>query len=191
MPVLHTARLDIRTVREDDLDPCARLFDDIQWSDPARSAAENRARRKSWIAWAIDSDREFARLHQPPLGERAVVERASGAFIGMVGFVPSLFPFEALPWFGAASRARRSFDMGLFWAISPARQRQGFASEAAGAMIDYAFGVLRLARVIATTEHDNADSIAVMRRLGMTVEGNPQPDPHFQTVGWLEAGDRP
>ncbi len=54
-----------------------------------------------------------------------------------------------------------------------------------------ALRVLNLGRVVATTEHDNARSIAVMRRLGMRVEANPWPEPDwFQMVGILEL-DRP
>jgi len=66
------------------------------------------------------------------------------------------------------------------------------ATEAAQALIDYMFGVRRLARIVATTENDNHASKGVMRRLGMTVEANPYPDPfYFETVGFLNAGDRP
>ena len=53
-------------------------------------------------------------------------------------------------------------------------------------MVSYAFDELDLDRVVATTEHSNLRSIAVMRRLGMTVERNPTAEPQwFQTVGVL------
>ncbi len=55
-------------------------------------------------------------------------------------------------------------------------------------MLDYAFGLMRLDRVIATTENDNAASAAVMRAIGMAVERNPYPEPAwFQTMGWIDA----
>jgi len=48
---------------------------------------------------------------------------------------------------------------------------------------------LHLARVVATTERENVASIGVMRRLGMRVEENLQPEPAwFQVVGVLAAG---
>jgi RimJ/RimL family protein N-acetyltransferase len=54
-------------------------------------------------------------------------------------------------------------------------------------MIAYGFEQLRLRRIVATTEHDNARSISVMRRLGMRLERNPRPEPAwFQTVGILD-----
>ena len=53
------------------------------------------------------------------------------------------------------------------------------------------FDVRRLSRIVATTENDNHASQRVMRRLGMTVERNPFPDPfYFETVGFLDAEAR-
>jgi ribosomal-protein-alanine N-acetyltransferase len=192
MPVLHTARLDIRVVREDDLDACHRLYDDIGWSDRSLSEPARRERRRSWLGWSIANARELARLHQPPLGDRAVVDRATGGFVGMVGFVPALGPFAQLPRFGGRPVARQTSEIGLFWAVSPVWQRKGIATEAAAAMVAYAFDTLQLERIIATTEHDNHASQGVMRALGMSLERNPSRDPaYFQTVGVLFAGDRP
>ena len=75
----------------------------------------------------------------------------------------------------------------MFYAISPAHQRRGYASEAARALVDYAFQRLNLKRVVATTNYDNAASIGVMRKLGMWVEKNPRPEPPWlQVVGVLE-----
>ena len=125
-------------------------------------------------------------------GDRAVLDAATGAFVGLVGLVATLEPFGRLPSFGGEPAARSTLEMGLFWAISPRWQRDGRATEAAGALIDAAFGRLGLARVVATTDHDNHASIGVMRRLGMRIERNPLAEPfHFQTVGRLDAGARP
>lgn len=188
MPPLETSRLSIRALEPRDLDACQALFRAIGWYDRALSDAEVRARRQSWFEWSVANTRELARLYQPPLGERAVIERPSGAFIGLVGYAPAPEPYAQLPSFGGVENARNTFEMGLFWAITPQRQGQGFASEAARAMIDYAFDHLRLKRIVATTQTANAASAAVMRKIGMTVERNPYSEPpHFQTVGWIEA----
>ena len=70
---------------------------------------------------------------------------------------------------------------------SPAHQRQGYATEAAQAMCDYAFQELKLKRIIAITSYDNAASIGVMRKLGMRIGRNPFPDPPWlQVVGIRE-----
>jgi RimJ/RimL family protein N-acetyltransferase len=181
----------IPTLRTPRLLPCHQLFDDIAWSDLTLSDTERLERRRSWIAWLIDCEREFDRLLQPSYGERAIVWRETGAFIGLVGMVPSFGPFGQLPSFGAQSGARFTAEVGLFWAVSPARQRTGVATEAAGALIEHLFGAQNVGRVIATTDNDNLASQAVMRRLGMTLERNPWPGPPwFQTVGRLDAGAR-
>lgn len=70
---------------------------------------------------------------------------------------------------------------------APARcesRQLGFATEAGRALLDYAFGRLRLERVVATTSDDNMASIGVMQRLGMRIERNPSPNPPWpQVVG--------
>jgi RimJ/RimL family protein N-acetyltransferase len=191
MPILHTERLEIRPILGRDLAACHQLYADIGWNDPHRSESDTFDRRRSWVDWSIANERELARLNQPPMGERTVTERETGAFVGLVGFNPSLSPFGQLPSFGGVENAPSTLEVGLFWAISPPHQGRGLATEAARALIDYMFDVRRLARIVATTEHDNLASIGVMRRLGMTVEANPWPDPFYlQTVGSLRAEDR-
>ena len=192
VPLLETERLVVRPLVETDLAAVHQLFVDIDWVDPLLPEAELRDRRASWLAWTTSGYREFERLYQPPLGDRAVVRKVDGVLIGLVGLVPSFAPFGQLPCFGGAARALRTLEMGLFWAVSSGAQGHGYATEAAGALVDWAFNGLLLDRLVATTEHDNTASIAVMRRLGMRIETNPRPDPPWlQTVGVLRAIDRP
>lgn len=191
MPILHTERLEIRPIRAGDLAACHQLYTAIGWADPRRSEADNFERRRSWVDWSIANERELARLNQPPMGERTLIDRASGDFIGLVGLNPTLKPLGQLPSFGGVEHARQVLEVGLFWAITPPRQGAGLATEAAGAVIAYMFDVRRLARIVATTDNDNHASVGVMRRLGMRIEVNPYPDPfYFQTIGILDAGDR-
>jgi RimJ/RimL family protein N-acetyltransferase len=127
-------------------------------------------------------------LTAPPYGERAI-ELRDGTVAGLVGLVPSLGPFGRLPSFGGdpAVRERLRPEVGMYWALDPRHRGNGYATEAAAALIRWAFDNLKLARIVATTRHDNAESQAVMRRLGMRVESNPDPEPPwFQVVGWLD-----
>jgi len=187
MPSLETERLLIRPLVEDDLNSVCELFSAVGWDDSSFSAAEERARRKSWLDWSIRNEEELARLHQPPYGDRAIVLREDKGFIGLVGFVPRLEPFAQLPGFGAKSSAPTTAEVGLFWAIAPRAQRRGYAAEAARALIEFAFVTLKLARIIAGTDHGNEASMGVMRKLGMRIEANPYPYPSwFQVCGILE-----
>jgi len=109
--------------------------------------------------------------------------------VGLVGLVPSLGPFGRLPGFPAGQPRRDLLkpEVGLYWALAPRHRGNGYATEAARALVEWAFQNLQLARIVATTTHDNLPSAAVMGRLGMRVERNPDPEPAwFQVVGWLE-----
>lgn len=188
VPTLETERLRIRALTAEDLDDCHRLFVAIEWVDPAVDLDVIRDRRASWLTWTIDSYRELAALDQPPYGERAMVARDNGAFLGLIGLVPSLAAFRQLPRFGGDTSPRTRPEVGLFWALSPGAQGKGFATEAAAALINYAFGSLQVERLVATTERENAASIAVMRRLGMTLEDNRHSTSKWpQMVGVLDA----
>lgn len=196
MPVLETARLQIRPFMMDDLDEVHRLLD-IELRDAELGLEEmaSLAERAEWLQWTVLNYRQLAGLHQPPYGDRAISHGSSGQLIGACGFVPCLNAFGQLQGFAAETAAARGFnsaEVGLFYAISPGQQRGGYATEAAQALVDYAFGQLHLRRVVATTTFDNVASMGVMRKLGMRIARNPQRDPSsLQVVGLLENPERP
>jgi RimJ/RimL family protein N-acetyltransferase len=178
MRTLDTARLRIRAFVLADAETYSRLLDEAFGAGSYGSSADKRI----VFDYQVAADAGMALLHQPPYGDRAIVLRDSGEVVGSVGFAPCLMPFGLLPSFEATDRF--TSEIGLFWALFPEHQGQGYATEAAAAMVAYAFDELRLRRIVATTEHGNTRSIDVMRRLGMRLERNPQAEPHwFQTVG--------
>jgi RimJ/RimL family protein N-acetyltransferase len=186
IPRLKTDRLTIRALTTNDLDECHELYLDTGWADEESTAEENFQVRKSWLDWTIRNYVELDRLNQPPYGDRAVELVENGRFIGLAGLVPLLAPFGQLPSFGGRKNAPFSAEVGLFWMISPSAQGHGFATEAARALVNFAFDVLKVGRIAAGTEYDNLASIGVMRRLGMRIERNPFPDPlWFQITGVL------
>lgn len=63
-------------------------------------------------------------------------------------------------------------EFGLFYAVAGELRRQGFATEAAAALMQFAFHTLRVRRIVATSERENEASLGVMRRLGMTIHNN-------------------
>ena len=183
MPVLETERLLVRPFEESDLEACHQLLDIEAWQT-GRTLAE----RETWLRWTILNYQALAELSQPPYGDRAVVLKSTGELVGSVGFVPSLMPFSRLPSFGDhEADDRLTAEFGMFWATRSAQQDHGYATEAAGSLIRYAFGVLNLAHILAWTDYVNMASQAVMRKLGMSIERNPRPDPPwFQVVGVLQ-----
>lgn len=190
MPDLITDRLVIRPFRMDDLDAVYQLLDiDLASAEMGTAGSITLAERERRLLWATMNYRELADLYQPPYGDRAIELRQTGELIGACGFVPCLAPFGQLPALadeGSGGGGLHSTEFGLYWAVGPARQRQGYATEAARALIEYAFRKLNLRRVVATTTYDNEPSMAVMRKLGMFIYRNPYPDPPwFQAVGVL------
>lgn len=187
---LETERLRIRPYQVSDL---SRLHDILNQAFGGETSLEH---RRSWLLWSIDNYRELARLHQPPYGDYALELKATGELIGSVGLVQCIGPFDNLPYFQEQSAqpatGLATTEMGLFWAIDPAHQYRGYASEGAQRLIQYAFERIWLKRIIATTEYDNDASMGVMRRLGMRIERNPYNEPFwFQVVGVLENPNRP
>ena len=74
----------------------------------------------------------------------------------------------------------------MFYAVDPEHQRRGYATEAARAMIEYAFNQMHVERVVAMTDYTNTASEKVMQKLGMTIARNPTRQPHWlQVVGVL------
>ncbi len=182
IPTLTTPRLTIRPFVMDDLltihailDRC--FGDGSKIDDPAALAE-----RREWLQWQILNYDGLARLYQPPYGDRAIVHTDSNALIGAVGLVPCLGEFGQMPYFGGQPNAPRIAEVGLFWAVDPAQQGHGYATEAARALIDFMFTQEKLHHIIATTEYDNTASQAVMRKLGMRLEHNPFPDPPYMQV---------
>ncbi len=191
MPNLQTDRLVIRPFCADDLEAAFRILDvELADANTGTDGAQSREQRRAWLEWSVMNYEQLAYMHQPPLGDRAIELRSSGELIGACGYNPALGPYALLPGFaaGAGDPRRFTLEIGLYWAISPAHQRQGYASEAARALIDYAFAQLNLQRIVATTAYDNAASIAVMRKAGMRIEQNPDTEPPwFQVVGIKDA----
>ena len=194
MPVLETERLIIRPfVIEDALtigpilhtiDPSGKL---IEYDASADTYAED----LTYVQNNITMEIHFASLYQPPYGDRAVVLKSEQKLIGAAGLVPVNAPFDQLHYFSNGSTPqtvqRNRAEIGLYYAFDPAYWRQGYATETARALIDYVFNTMNMQRVVATTDFDNFGSQGVMRKLGMTVERNPMPEPQwFRMVGILE-----
>jgi len=170
IPTFETERLVVRPFIPDDKGEIDFLFD-----NQATAQVKN-----DWLQWSILNYEQLARLDQPPYGDRAVCLK-SGALVGSVGVVPYVAEFERLPSFGAHDPFLTQAEVGLFWSIVPVHQNRGYATEAAAGLIHQLFKLERLQKVIATTGKDNLASQAVMHKLGMEVEFNPEHEPP-----WLE-----
>ena len=190
MPALETPRLVIRPFCMDDLQPVHRLFDvELREAELGTVGAQTLPERAEWLQWAVLNYVQLAKLYQPPYGDRAVVHKQTQQLIGACGFVPCLNAFEQCAVLSPAPPQSRDWlatpEVG--YAMTPPLQGQGYATEAAQALVDYAFQHLRLKRIVATTTYENAASMGVMRKIGMRIARNPYPEPPWlQVVGVLE-----
>lgn len=57
----------------------------------------------------------------------------------------------------------------LAWMFSPVVWGQGYGTESAAALVEYGLTELKLNRVYATADHKNKASIAIIKRLGMSL----------------------
>lgn len=188
---LTTPRLLIRPFTLDDLPAVHQMLDlDPARNDPGSYGSLSIEQRSDWLRWTIQSYSQLAWLHQPPTYDLAIELSAAGELIGACGFAPCLAEFGQIPSLADGQRLYGLAwpEVGLYWEIASNRRRQGYASEAGQALIDYGFHELKLRRIVAMTKYDNAASIGVMRKLGMTVEHNMLPDPPWlQVVGIIES----
>jgi [ribosomal protein S5]-alanine N-acetyltransferase len=86
----------------------------------------------------------------------AVTERATGAVVGDGGLHP----------LGGTGP-----DVELGYTLARQAWGKGYATELGRALVDYAFGVLQVGRVVAQVEPANAASRRVLAKLGMAEQG--------------------
>jgi ribosomal-protein-alanine N-acetyltransferase len=179
--VLETSRLLIRPLD---------AADSLSYQELIKAAAEpgSNAPPDQMFQWYQLASRLQAMLYQPPYGDRAIVLNSTNTLVGSAGFVPCLDFFGQLPgWEDAGSKDFRTPEVGLFYAVHPDHRGHGYASEAAAALIDYAFSSLKLKRVIAVTDQANYGSQGVMRKVGMRLLRNPLPEMYWlQIVGVID-----
>jgi len=162
MELLRTPRLVLRHWEESDLQAFYDLYsrDDVmRWlgSHPRRTLAtldEARERLGRWRARERDLD--------PPLGLWAIVPLPPGA--------PSRPPAGTVLLMPLADADGPTGLIEIGWHLHPRHQGQGFATEAADALLAAATGA-GIGQVLALTDLDNVRSQAVAARLGMRDEG--------------------
>jgi len=180
IPTLETERLIIRELTMDDLEAINHVLNrSFGWEMPITE-------RQRWLEWTVLGYDMFSMLGQPHYGERAIVLKETGEIIGAVGIVPYLDTFNKVAAFHRVLNFPATAEVGLFWAIDPAHQKNGYAPEAARAVMEYLFTHEKLGRIIATTGYENLPSQKVMEKIGMTVQRLAEPQlPDQFVVGVL------
>jgi len=159
-PTLETQRLLLRPLVAEDAEALNRIQSDadhMRFYPSPFSFEETR----EWIARAQE------RYERDGFGLLAVEDRTTGEFLGNVGPVVQLVDGVD--------------EIELGWSITPARSRQGIATEAAIACRDWVFDVVGADHVISLILPANEPSRGVARNIGMTI----WKQTIFGSVRWL------
>jgi RimJ/RimL family protein N-acetyltransferase len=147
--IVETERLVLRNWQESDVNHYMALAHDVGYncfSLPGR-----------FLVYTTEEAREKVRqrmrlFDERKLGKFPIFLRATGEFIGTCG----MEPFEL----GGQPEVELGYRLCLnFWG-------QGYAKEAAMAMLSYGFGDLKLARIMAFVLPQNRASVKILNQLG-------------------------
>ena len=149
MDSLATPSLDLRPFVDDDVEAMHRIYSDpVVMRYVATGPAADRGATERLL-------RDYA-IHQRAHGYSfwGVVERTSGALIGDAGLYRT-----------PAGEVELGYTLGVPW------WGRGYATQAARAWLDAAFGTLGIEEVIALAEPANGASLRVLEKVGMQCTG--------------------
>jgi RimJ/RimL family protein N-acetyltransferase len=173
-PTLETDRLRLRPFEERDVDAYSALLQTPEVRASLHLPADV-GRYEAWTGMA----QQLGQWELRGTGQWALVEKATGVFVGRAG---THWP-ERADWPG--------IEVG--WALHPDHWGKGYATEAGGAAIEYAFAHHDVDALYSVILPENAASQAVARRLGFTLVET-RPLSHFPELAhgiWrLERGYR-
>jgi RimJ/RimL family protein N-acetyltransferase len=149
---LETPRLILRQWQESDHEPYILLNADKEVMEffPSTSTRDETLAQIARLTAHVD---------QYGYGFFAVERKDTHEFIGFTGLANVRFESHFTP----------CVEIG--WRLSKANWNQGFATEAAGACLKYAFDILKLEDVYSYTAVDNKRSEHVMKKIGMSKAG--------------------
>ena len=152
MPEIETARLMLRRWKESDREPFFRMNADPRVME-FFPACLTREESDALIG------RAEAHFEKHGFGPFAAELRASGELAGFVGLMVPQFEAYFTP----------CVEIG--WRLAARHWNQGLATEGAEAVLELAFGSLRLRELVAFTVPENVRSRRVMEKLGMKFDG--------------------
>ena len=151
MKILETDRLILRRLTIDDLDALFALYRDPEIRKYFPEGTLTYEETKDELEWFLNGH-----PHYPQLGLWATILKETDQFIGRCGL---------LPW---TIDGRQEVEVAYL--LAKEVWGQGLATEAAQAIVHYAFEQLGYSRIIVLVDRENAASIRVATKIGMTFE---------------------
>jgi ribosomal-protein-alanine N-acetyltransferase len=150
MLTLETDRLVLRRFTLDDAPFIVELLNEPSWH---RFIGDKGVRTED-DARKYLRDGPLAMYERTGVGLMLVTLKSSGVAMGMCGLI----------------RRESLDDVDIGFAMLPAFWGNGYAHEAAAAVLDYGRRVLGLKRIVAITSPDNVRSIGLLERIGLRFE---------------------
>lgn len=161
--VLTTERLILRPVTADD---AGRLLAHWTHPDVRRFLFDGAVLSPAQIAGEIDvSTRSFA---ESGYGLWIISITEGADLIGTAGLRQLEVTPDSAAWQPTAERPAAEEHPEVAYSLAPSAWGNGYAIEAARAVVEYALGPLGLPAVLAEVDEGNTASIAIIERLGMT-----------------------
>jgi ribosomal-protein-alanine N-acetyltransferase len=154
LTTIETARLQLRSMREDDFDALLHIFTDPKVMASFGGELFTPAQMHGWLGRNLEHQAMFG------YGLFSVIRKADGRLLGDCGLEQMIVDGHAA--------AELGYDF-----CSDA-WNQGFATEAACAVRDYAFTELRLPQLISLIRVGNLASRRVAEKVGMQLVAKPE-----------------
>lgn len=148
MKILETDRLILRTWVDEDLESMLAINQDPKVMEYFPSL-QDLEMTKNFI------DKVNVHFENHGYSLYATVRKDTGEFIGFIGLFTPEFESHFTP----------AIEIG--WRLSSNHWGQGFATEGAKAVLDYAFRELKIPEIVSFTAASNAKSIRVMQKIGL------------------------
>lgn len=146
--IIETDRLILRTWLDNDLQPMLAINQDPKVMEYFPSL-QDLEMTKNFI------DKVNAHFEKHSYSLYATVRKDTGEFIGFIGLLIADFDAHFTP----------ATEIG--WRLSSKHWGQGFATEGAKAVLDYAFRELKIPEIVSFTAEGNAKSVKVMQKIGL------------------------
>lgn len=162
---LTTDRLTLREYTPDDVpavlayqrDPRYNRY--YPWTD--RTEAEVRKFLQMFFDWRAEEPRRKFQF--------AITLSDSGQLIGSAGI---------------RRKSENDWEADIGYELAPEHWGNGYATEAARALVDFGFRELKLHRISSWCIAENAASVRVLERLGFKLEGRLRENDHFKNRWW-------
>jgi RimJ/RimL family protein N-acetyltransferase len=165
--ILRTERLELRPVRDEDIDRILEyrnLPEVTRWL--LRTEVDPASFRAAWQRAAEDPD------------DHSVAVTLDGTLIGTVSL-------EVVDGMGQPGMPPRT-EAELGYTFDPAYGGRGYATEAVTAVVAYAFDRLGVRRITAGCFADNVASVRILEKVGMRREQHGVGDSWHAELGWVD-----